>query len=103
MTALRQRMLEDLQIRPYSPTTILYLLTVAEFAQHSGQSPDQLGADHIRRFQLFLSYCLPLPLPSVAGVGTGGIGSLPSNTNVNTRAAGPGRAITDTYCFPSSM
>jgi integrase/recombinase XerD len=55
VTPLRQRMLEDLQIRHYSPTTIrLYLHSVAEFAQHFHQPPDQLGPEQIRQYQLFL-------------------------------------------------
>ena len=55
MTALRQRMLEDLQLRNYSPATIAcYLRCVADFAQHFHTAPDHLGPEHIRTYQLFL-------------------------------------------------
>ena len=55
MTQLRQRMLEDLQRRNYCAGTVrLYLQHVAAFAQHFHRSPDQLGAEEIRRYQLFL-------------------------------------------------
>ena len=54
-TPLRQRMLEELQRRNYSSKTIrLYLRHVAEFAKHFHRSPDQLGAEEIRQYQLFL-------------------------------------------------
>jgi len=55
VTPLKQRMLEDLQIRQFSPTTIrIYLHAIAEFARHFNKPPDQLGAEHVRRYQLFL-------------------------------------------------
>ena len=55
MTALRERMLEDLRIRNYAPTTVAcYIRSVAEFAKHFNKPPDQLGPEEIRSWQLFL-------------------------------------------------
>jgi integrase/recombinase XerD len=55
VSALRQKMTEDLQIRNYSPHTIeAYIRSVAHFAKHFGQSPDLLTPAHIRDYQLFL-------------------------------------------------
>src|SRR5882672_9421593 len=58
-------MLEDLQIRQYSPITIrIYLHAVAEFAKHFGKPPDQLGPEHIREYQLFLIQEKGVSLPA---------------------------------------
>jgi integrase/recombinase XerD len=55
MTPLRQRLLEDLQRRNYAPKTIAcYVLHVVQFARHFGRSPDQLGAEEVRTWQLHL-------------------------------------------------
>ncbi len=55
MTALRRRTLEDLRIRNYAPTTVsCYVRSVAEFAKHFNKPPDQLGAEEIRAWQLYL-------------------------------------------------
>jgi integrase/recombinase XerD len=55
MTTLRQRMLEDMLIRNFSPETqAVYVRHVAEFARHFGKSPDVLGGEEIRAYQLYL-------------------------------------------------
>jgi len=55
MTPLRQRFLDDLRLRNYSPRTLeAYVLRVAQFAQHFRRSPDQLGMEDVRAYQLHL-------------------------------------------------
>lgn len=55
MTPLRQRMLEDLRVRNYSPKTqTMYVQRVAEFAVHFGRSPDQLTTEEIRTYLVHL-------------------------------------------------
>jgi integrase len=55
MTPLRQRFVQDLQLRNYSPRTVeTYVGHVARFAQHFRQSPERRGAEHVRQYQLHL-------------------------------------------------
>jgi site-specific recombinase XerD len=55
MTPLRQRFLDDLRLRNYSPRTLeTYVACVAKFARHFNRSPELLGPDEIRAFQLHL-------------------------------------------------
>ena len=56
MTPLRQRMTEDMQIRNLSPhTQRSYLQQVSGFAQFFDQSPEQLGPEQIRAYQVYLT------------------------------------------------
>lgn len=55
MTRLRKMMLDELERRNYTQTTRrAYLLAVEQFAKHYHRSPDQLGLDHIRDYQVYL-------------------------------------------------
>jgi integrase/recombinase XerD len=55
MKLLRQRMIEDLQIRNRSPRTIeTYISHVARFAKFHGRSPELLGAEEVRAYQVHL-------------------------------------------------
>src|ERR1700680_34449 len=48
-------MLEELQRRDYSHSTArIYLHVISDFARHFGRSPDTLGPEHIRQYQLHL-------------------------------------------------
>jgi integrase/recombinase XerD len=56
MTSLRQRMLEDMQVRNLSPhTQRAYQEQVSRFARHFGQSPAVLGPEEIRAYQVYLT------------------------------------------------
>ena len=56
MTVLRQRMLEEMQIRNFSENTQeSYLLQVSLFARHFRRSPEGLGPVNIRSYQIYLT------------------------------------------------
>jgi integrase/recombinase XerD len=55
MTPLRQRFIDDLRLRNYAARTIeTYVGRIVAFAKHFGRSPDLLGPEEVRAFQLHL-------------------------------------------------
>ena len=55
MNPLRRRMIEDMQVRNLAPQTqTSYLQQIAAFALHFNKSPELLGPDEIRTYQVYL-------------------------------------------------
>ena len=56
MTSLRRRMIEDMQIRNLAVNTQKsYIQQVSLFARHFQKSPELLGPEHIRAYQVYLT------------------------------------------------
>lgn len=73
MTPLRQRMLEDMSIRNLAENTqSAYLQQIAAYARYFNRSPDQLGPEEIRTYQLYLMEVRALT-PSSICVATGAL------------------------------
>jgi len=55
MTPLRQRMIEDMQLRGLAPLTQqAYLQAIQQFALYYGKSPDQITDEELRQYFLYL-------------------------------------------------
>jgi integrase/recombinase XerD len=57
MTPLRQRMIQDMQLRGFSARTQeCYVAAVRQMAKHFRLSPDQLTEEDLRQYFLYLAY-----------------------------------------------
>lgn len=55
VSPLRRRMIDDMMLRNLSPATQRsYLHAVTKFSRHFGRSPDRLGLEDVRAFQVYL-------------------------------------------------
>src|SRR5579864_2452627 len=56
ISALRQRMIDDMTVRNLAPNTMLCYLKQAHYlARYFGKSPEQLSREDIREYQLYLA------------------------------------------------
>lgn len=56
VSPLRQRMIEDMTIRNLSPTTQRsYIHAIEGYSRHFGRSPDRLGLEDVRAYQVHLA------------------------------------------------
>ncbi len=66
MTPLRQRMIEDMQVRNLAPhTQRVYVEQISRFARHFGKSPELLGPADIRAYLLYLGQDRELSASSI--------------------------------------
>jgi hypothetical protein len=70
MTPLRQRMIEDMQLRGLAPLTQrAYLQAIQQLALYYGKSPEQITDEELRQYFLYLHnekhVARPRPWPSV--------------------------------------
>lgn len=73
MTPLRQRMLEDMAVRNLAQNTqSSYLQQVAAYARYFHRSPDELGPEEVRTYQVYLTQTRRLS-PSSVSVATGAL------------------------------
>ncbi len=73
MTHLRQRMIEDMKIRNLAHNTQLtYLQQIISYAEHFNCSPEALGLEEIRAYQLYLTETRKLS-PSSISIATGAL------------------------------
>ena len=55
-THLRQRMIEDMQLRGLAERTqAAYVAAVRQLAEHYGKSPDQISDEELRQYFLYLT------------------------------------------------
>ena len=89
MTRLRQRMLEDMQIRNLaSSTQEKYIWQVARYARHFGKCPSNLGPQEIRDYQVYLlkkRQASPSVLTAPARALAGGSSSITSALTTSRR------------------
>ena len=68
MTTIRQHMMEEMQVRSLSPQTqATYVQQVSLFARHFNRSPELLGPEEIRSYQVYLTNERKLAPGSVSG------------------------------------
>jgi integrase/recombinase XerD len=81
MTSLRQRVTEDMQVRNLAPNTQKsYVHQISLCARHFGKSPEVLGPEDIRSYQVYLTNEKKLAPASIIIAVSGSPLSLQSHT-----------------------